>query len=207
MFDKIDYKDFGKEFLQAYLARGMGSLSKRELDTLVMHLMEKFGDLEFKSNHELSIQLRLSESRVKGLRYEGRLKYPPDEDRFVERRFLYALTRAQFDADQGWIIFSLEDSYLRHAIRGQLKQSGALTDTSFNTELVKVRLEHLEPILISFFGAEISKSFAQDMKKALAKDSKITFAAIRKKFVLGAASGLGGTTVKMVKSLLYGDPT
>ncbi len=39
----VNFKDFGKGFLDEYLANGMSTLSKRQIDVLVMHLLEVHG--------------------------------------------------------------------------------------------------------------------------------------------------------------------
>ncbi len=203
MLDNAKYDLFGEEFLQEYLARGMGTLSKREIDVLVMHLLHKYtDDVELRDNQELSIALQLTQARVKGLRHEARLRYPPDEAAFVPRRFLYTLARAQFEGEDGRLVFVLEDSYVRDAIQGELKKRGSIGDTSFNRELVKVRVDQLEPVLESFYGKGICKSFIKDMQKAVASGGKIKFSDVKKSFVLKAAKALGAATVEAVAALM-----
>src|SRR3990172_8810478 len=95
-----DAKEFVKEFLNEYLAAGLGAKSKREIDILVMNLLMNYGNLTGETNQDLSILLQAPESRIKSLRYEARLKYPPDSD-YVKREFLYILSKSQFDFDRG----------------------------------------------------------------------------------------------------------
>ena len=103
---KTDHSKFGRQFLERFLERGLGTLGKREIDTLVLHLLEEHAGLELKSNHELSIALRLTEARIRGLRYEAKLKYPSDERKFIERRLLYVLAIAQYEVDAQRIVFA-----------------------------------------------------------------------------------------------------
>ncbi len=110
-----DTKGFVKDFLDEYLSDGLGAKNKREIDILVTNLLMNYGDLAAKSNQELSILLQATESKVKSLRYEARLKYPPDAD-YVKREFLYILTKSQFDFERGKIVFVIEDEFLRHEI-------------------------------------------------------------------------------------------
>ena len=49
--------------------------------------------------------------------------------------------------------------------------------------------------------------YKKEFDKLKLKDSKVTFAEVRKKFVLGAAGALGVGLVKAVKTYLTGDPT
>ena len=71
-------QDFVHEFLDDYLADGFGAKTKREIDILVMHLLLTYAGLGEKSNQDLSILLQALVTRIKFLRYEARLKYPPD---------------------------------------------------------------------------------------------------------------------------------
>jgi hypothetical protein len=153
-----DTKSFVNEFLQEYLSDGMGAKNKREIDILIMHLLMNYADLSGMSNQELSILLQAPESKIKSLRYEARLKYPPDED-YIKREFLYILYRAQFDLAKGKIVFVMEDDYLRHAIQGQLKSKGMFADTSFNTEIVRIDKNSLETVIGELYGEETAEEF------------------------------------------------
>lgn len=151
-------KEFVNEFLDEYLSDGIGAKTKREIDILVMNLLMNYGELGEKSNQELSILLQAPASKIKSLRYEARLKYPPDSN-YVKREFLYILTKSQVDFDKRKIIFAIEDDYLRHAIQGQLMAKGMFADSSFNTELVKIDVSSLESVISELYGNEIAENF------------------------------------------------
>lgn len=150
--------EFVKDFLDEYLADGIGAKTKREIDILVMNLLMNYAGLADKSNQELSILLQAPISKIKSLRYEARLKYPPDPN-YVKREFLYTLTKSQFDVDKEKITFVVEDEYIRQAIQGQLKAKGRFADTSFNTELVKIDRRSLESVIGELYGEEIAEDF------------------------------------------------
>ena len=196
---KTDHAQFGRRFLESFLERGLGTMGKREIDVLVMHLLEEHAALDLRSNHDLSMAFRLTEARVRGLRYEAKLKYPPTEKKYVERRLLYVLAKAQYEADAQKIVFVVEDSYLRNALQAHLKSKGAFADNSFNSELVKVGVEQLAPVLEGFYTKKLAAEFVKEMKGAIKKEK---FLEVRKAFVLGAARGLGAATVTAVKGLL-----
>jgi hypothetical protein len=153
-----DTKGFVNDFLIEYLSDGMGAKTKREIDILIMNLLMNYADLAGRSNQELSILLQAPESKIKSLRYEARLKYPPDGD-YIKREFLYILYRAQFDITKGKIVFVMEDDYLRHAIQGQLKSKGMFADTSFNTEIIRIDKDSLESVIGELYGKETAEAF------------------------------------------------
>lgn len=162
MSDKLIHEDkaeeFVEQFLNEYLKEGFSSLPKREVDILVMNLLLNMGDLAGESNQDLSVRLRATESKIKRLRYEARLKYPPDPE-YVQREFFYILSKSKYAIDTGKIIFAIEDEYIRHAIQGKLKAKGMFADTSFNTELIKIDPKFLVSVLGELYSEEIAKDF------------------------------------------------
>ena len=168
-------KEFVQEFLDGYLEDGIGAKSKKEIDILVMNLLMKYAGLADKGNQELSISLQSPISRIKSLRYEARLKYPPDPD-YIKREFLYILTKSKVDFEKGKIIFAMEDEFLRQAIQGQLKAKGMFADSSFNTELVKIDETSLESVISELYGKEIADDFRDgydEMKSQLEGNESI----------------------------------
>ena len=153
-----DAKKFVAEFLEEYLSDGIGAKSKREIDILVMNLLVNYGGLAGQSNQDLSMLLQAPESKIKGLLYEARLKYPPDPD-YVKREFLYILSKSQYAIETGKIIFAIEDNYIRHAIQGQLKAKGMFADSSFNSELIKIDKGSLEAVIGELYDEETAQSF------------------------------------------------
>ena len=190
-----NYEGFTKEFLNTYLANGMGTTTKRAIDILVMNLLIKYGGLSRESNHNLSILLQLSESSVKRLRYEALLKYPPDTE-YIQREFLFVLANAQFevenkesiDIENVQITFVMENNYLRYAIQGRLKEKGMFADTSFNSEIVRIKCGSLVNVIEEIYNKETADEFLEGFR-AMSSDD---FTSTRVKdvlidFILGTA--------------------
>ncbi|MDP1715753.1 MAG: hypothetical protein Q8L41_13510 [Anaerolineales bacterium] len=186
-----DTNGFVDELLGEYLKNGMGALSKREVDILIMYLLGKYGDLVTLSNHELSIRLQMTETHVKNLRYEAHLKYPPVEEKYVEIQFLLVLARSVFDAEKEKINFVLEDEYLRHAIQGRLKARGMFADSSFNTEIIKIDHTALEKLIREMYGKKVADQFQKGFSRLLKKEAGMDFQSLLKTFVKSAVNSLG----------------
>jgi hypothetical protein len=119
----MDMSEFTKLFLEKYLAAGMGAMTKRDIDALVMHLLDEYGgadisELKTLSNQQVSVKLRTPVSRVKALRYEATLKYKEHTNQYAQWKFLEVLARAQFDAEKQKVAFIVEDSFTRHWLQG-----------------------------------------------------------------------------------------
>lgn len=72
-----------KTVINKYLTRGFGSMNKNEFEVWIFHylLSNRFIN---ENNYDISIQLRIPETKVKRLRYEAELKYgdPKDEESY-----------------------------------------------------------------------------------------------------------------------------
>lgn len=138
--------DFKKDFLENYLRFGLGSLSKTDIDALVMHLLDLYGaqdgkSLMQKSNQEVSQMLRTPVAKVKKLRYEAALKYGGSIEDNARGRLLAAIANATFEWDSKKIHLIIEDTLAKSWLQGQLKKHQLIFDNSFNTEIIKVDAE------------------------------------------------------------------
>lgn len=58
-------QNFGKEFVEKYLAGGFGAMTKTEMDILIFHLISESSDIRGKLNYEVANKLLIPESKVK----------------------------------------------------------------------------------------------------------------------------------------------
>lgn len=199
---------FKKDFLASYLAGGMGSLSKRDIDALVMHLLDEQGlddgvPLRNLSNQQVSVKLRVPVTRIKTLRYESTLKYVSDNESLAKWRFLEVLAKAKFDAEKNKIGFIIEDAFTKNWLQGILKNNGLVFDNSFNTEVVKVDSDGLFKVLKALYDDKSVTTLKKRIDGTMAQKEKLSFAEIKKEFLKGAASALGETTTSVAtKGLL-----
>lgn len=199
---------FKKKFLASYLTGGMGSLSKRDIDALVMHLLDEHGlddgvPLKNRSNQQVSVKLRVPATRIKALRYEATLKYVNDNESVAQWRFLEVLAKAQFDAEKDKIVFIIEDAFTKNWLQGVLKKDGLVFDNSFNTEVVKVNSDGLFEVLKVLYDNKSVTTLKKRVEDAKARKESLTFAEIKKEFLKGAAGALGNAiTSSATKGLL-----
>ncbi len=199
---------FKKDFLSSYLHGGMGSLSKRDIDALVMHLLDEQGlddglPLKNLSNQQLSVKLRVSTARIKSLRYEATLKHVSNNEKVAKWRFLEAIAKSKFDSDKNKIAFIIEDAFTKNWLQGILKDNGLVFDNSFNTEVVKVDSDGLVSVLEVLYDKESVKSLKKNIDSVKAMKEKLSFAEVKKEFIKGAANALGETATSAVtKGLL-----
>jgi len=169
-----DKDTFTDDLLGMYLLRGFGALSKREMDVLMMHLMIKHSDLGKFSNHDISIKFKITESKVKNLRYAGKLMFIENSEEYIKNEFYELLKKADFHSEEKIITLVVEDTYLRNGIQAKLKSIDKYADTSFNRELLKISENSFYELLESFFSVEERKQFEDELNDAIKQEKKIS---------------------------------
>lgn len=208
-----DHQAFVDELLKEYLENGLGVMPKREIDLLIFNLLLNHGELYSQSNHDLSILLQATEAKISNLRYQARLRYPPDEN-YIQREFLIVLGRAQFELDKAGvenidkmkIIFAIEDKYLRYAILGRLKAKGMFADTSFNRELVKIQCDSLVNVIEELYGEDIAADFRAGFETLQDPDNELTCSDLLLDFIVNTAKAIFNAAVVSQIQLRLGIP-
>lgn len=163
---QINDKAIGAALISIVRDRGLGSMSKTELDALLLHLIEEHSNSAI-SNSELALFLRAPVARIKRLRHEAVLRFGGDDLNALFRRRLQALVRtANFEfsilksasgkPNETRILMVIEDEFIRSQLLGHLKKVGSHADWSFNSELLKVEPKALLRVMIEILpGNEI----------------------------------------------------
>jgi len=193
---------FKEEFLKHYLSVGIGALGKKDIDALVMHLLDKYGldtPLHKYPNQEVSALLRAPAAKIKQLRYEAGLKYGGRVEDQAKARLLMALSQAVLEIESKKICLIIEDALAKNWLQGQLKNNGLIFDYSFNTEIIKVDPKGLFSVLGQFFDAGDTEAFKLAFEQ-IAKDKKddelrAAFIKIAKDFAIESAKKVGGAVL------------
>ena len=187
------------EAIQAYLARGFGSMTKNDFEVWIFHQMmmnEKY--LKDKTNYEISRVLKIPETKVKRLRYEADLKFVNDKEVENERlqKIGNLLGKAKLKSNGTQLQFSVEDPVLRKYIDHRLKEKNTFSDSSFINEIVSLSLDDYEILLeiIDVSGNEKRELLKKARKKF--NDKTITLKGVIQKIIDGAAEGTGSLLIE-----------
>lgn len=94
-YQKINEHAFGAELLNVTRERGLGSMSKTELDALLLHLIEAHSK-GVMSNSEMALYSRAPVARIKRLRHEAILRFGWSDLNALMQRRLQALVRSAY---------------------------------------------------------------------------------------------------------------
>ena len=192
---------FTLDFLDHYLQNGFGSLSKKEVDFLVLSLLFQYSDIKNKTNFDLSIMFKIPDWRIKRLRYEYALRYEPIGDEALKKQFFHLLEKAKLviDKRQERVIFVSEDLMLKQAIQAKLKILGYFADTSFNPELLRINLDAFLALLESLYTEKERNKFETEIKKVVKDGRRIELKDIMNEYLKGMSKDAGGGTIEFIK--------
>jgi hypothetical protein len=179
---KAQHQEFSKEFLSLYLSRGFGNMSKREMDVLIFHLLQKTKVLDEKSIHLTAMQLRTTPVKVRALIYERALRFPKDdealnEDYFKQKLREYFVDNAIYKIRKNdeWVYIQIDNPILLDAFKAIAKNNKEVIDSSFSSEIVKISTDGFSIVLNELVDSKTRKEIEKEVKKALKKESIVSF--------------------------------
>ena len=167
--EKISAKEWQHldEFVQLCFDR-FGSMTKNDYEVELMHLLLE-NENDEKSDHFLSMQLRMPISKVKRLRYEVDLHYPKNVD-YYKQAFYHIVKNSSFKTDNnGNILFSVNNKALREYLGDKLEQAGSFFDSSFVSNIIRITPTDLLLLIAEF---EEEKKLVNHVKDSIAKNNK-----------------------------------
>lgn len=165
-------------------------MNKNDFEVFIFGQILLMKEYKGKSNYELSILLRIPESKVKRLRYESALK---NSDSSIDyKQVVYnLLEKAQLRAEDKKIVFQVEDVMIKSYISSILKKEGRMLDSSFNSELIVLHLNDFQYLAQEVYPKgkvdEVMKKATNLSKHSL--DKPITWNDVLGWVVQGAVSG------------------
>lgn len=157
-----DFKE-AKSFLD-YCTQHFGRLNKKDYELAVFHLLLQ-NELKDCSDFAISRRLKITEAKVKQLRYEMNLVIEKDDSAYREELMQLMSTASYKFADGGKKIqFCVNDKMLRLFLNDQLNQIGSFADSSFNSNIVSVTAKDLLFLLGADKHADIVKYINQSLR-------------------------------------------
>lgn len=163
-------ESLGKALLDEVSNRGFGSMNKNDYEVFLFNQLRENGSLKGKSNHDISLLLRMPLSKVKRLAYEASLVYGNPNNEAVCELLMDIFSKKKFQVENHKIKFLVEDRYLRATIEDKLKQNGGIIDSSFNNEMVVIYPSDFQVMVLNYLPSEIVASLEKECVKKLSEE-------------------------------------
>ncbi len=209
-----DSQEFTKTLMENILERGFGTLSKKDIDVLMMHLL--FNDKQFdesSDHYEIAKKLKTTPAKVRNLIYDMQLRYG-NEELDIKQILLTRLLSGQYVVDGPYIVLEIRNPQYKDLFEYEVRQLGGFSDGSFNSSVIKLKKEALRKLFNKFFDDfEIEKimgSLSNEEKKILedrnidyANSSELLFSLL-KTFADSTVSQVGKEIGKVLPDILTG---
>lgn len=157
-----DFKD-AESFLE-YCTQHFGRLNKKDYELAVFHLLLQ-NELKDCSDFAISRRLKITEAKVKQLRYEVNLVIEKNDSDYREELMqLMSIASYKFADGGKKIQFCVNDKMLRLFLNDQLNQIGSFADSSFNSNIVSVTAKDLLFLLGADKHADTLKKINQSLR-------------------------------------------
>lgn len=166
-----------KDLIKKYLDKGFGSMNKNAFEVFIFNEIMKNPyeileiDSEIKlSNYDISLKLKIPETKVKRLAYEADLVYGgKNREAECRKKLLQAIEQVKFKCDKKEntkVSFVIEEFSVRKYLEHKLKQKGTFIDFATNNEVVIVSIEDFSELIKDLFSKEEQEAICKNLQKA-----------------------------------------
>ncbi len=145
------------QILSRYTQPAFGALPKREADILIFEVMRSLNLLpEDASVYDLMTDLRITRSKATQLLFDTAIRKFDENPALLDAKVLDVLCSARFhkDADQ-FFLLEVEDPMLNANLKEKVRKAGHISDSSFNTALIRLPLDAITDLAASLLPPEL----------------------------------------------------
>lgn len=183
------------ELLERYLEPAFGSLPKKEIDLLILDVLEDLNYLTPEPPlYEVIQKLRVPRSKARSLMYERELRHMDTPE--LDKRLKRALKNPILQKEGDLFLLEIENPLVSDHLRSKVQTLGYIADSTFSPSLIKLPLNAIVAVIDSYLNAEEKKAVRGMLIKAGAPDTsfkgilKLTIRAVAKKVALDAGDAL-----------------
>lgn len=166
--------NFTDKFITRLLENGFDFLSEKELKIYILHLLLEDGqfinvdgDMDF---HEISLALKISETKVRNLVYEVELKYTNNHN-FIEQLILI-IEKGKYETTDGKVKFAVHNPLVKQYFEYEIRKLDGVSDGSFAKHIVTISTGTFEKLLLQLYGDskkadEIIAELPENMKEKI----------------------------------------
>ena len=213
MFDKQnDDKaiEFANEFLKRYTAVGFGALSKREVDLMLLQLLQDhLPNFKNMNDFDAAIMLKTTKRKIRGLRDEISFREGHNQTNLRARLKEVLISAEVLADDMSMVMVQIDDAVLRGLAEKIVRSEFGVVDSSFNSAILKLSGEKYLLLAYSLLNDAERKSVEATIKSISKKQdsgvtNKSTFTQFKDGFVMGVGTHTGKLCVSAALALHTG---
>ena len=195
--DAAQCKKALEKFLEDFLSPAFGAMPKGEIDISVLNLLIAIGAVnDNPSSYDLVSTLKITKQKARTLIYNRELRTRTSEDLDAEVRRILLKPVIQKRGDQ--FALEVESPLALDHLRAKVRSLGHLTDGSFSTNLVTLKLDAMAALIESTLDSAQKAMAERELKKAGATEISLRgiLKAMLKKFGSRIAGDAGEAVIE-----------
>lgn len=178
MISLSNTEGFSTKLLSTYLQGGLGSMSKKDTESLMLWLIVQHDGTFTQSDDrldytKLSIELKIPSKRVIELLAHARLRFETVDvsPQALLSSLVTALLKTTYVNDGEMVKFSIHDSLVREALENLVRHRYGLFESHFNKENISVDIATLAQIISDLCSVEQWKQITRKNGTNLSKET------------------------------------
>ena len=208
MIEIKDKSTFADKFIKKLLENGFDFMKERELKVYILYLLledgqfvNENGNIDF---HEMSLKLKISETKVRNLFYEVELKYRNNHN-FPEQ-LINIIEKKRYEVIKDQVKFAVYNPLVKQYFEYEIRKLNGVSDGSFSKNIVTINIETFEKLLLKLYNNsqkvdEIIKKLPKNFQEKIT-DRKSLIEEFVKEFVKGFSNKSGENTADLVFGIL-----
>lgn len=186
------------ELIERYLERGFGSMNKNDFEVAIFNEILKEHYYATYSDFDFSRELKIPETKVKRLRYEAELKFGKPNYR---RKFWEIVLKMKLPENSDIVQLLIPDKSLREYVNDIMRKSNVITDGSFNSDILKIKLGDLCELIEEMFTEDEKRQLLEILRNVEAAEADVNRRDNHKlkdyvsDFLTGVASSVVGSLI------------
>lgn len=145
---------FTDDLITRLLENRFDFLSEKELKIYILYFLLEDGQFANSDDeidfHEISLALKISETKVRNLIYEVELKYRGNHN-FIEQ-LINIIEKGKFEVIGAKVKFAVHNSLVKQYFEYEIRKLNGVSDGSFSKHIVTISLETFENLLLKLYG-------------------------------------------------------
>jgi hypothetical protein len=177
-------------FLADFMTPAYGSLPKREIELRVLDLMRNLGVIDKGSTiYSLMSDLKVTRAKASQMMFDLEIRHHGGNIEKLDELIKHALIETKFTKDGDYFVMEIENPLTLAHMRQRIRETGHISDTSFNSALVRAPVDAITDLMMSIVPIDQHDDIKAALIEAGAPDGSV------KAVIKGALKNLGRKVV------------
>ncbi|WP_269218868.1 hypothetical protein [Brevundimonas vesicularis] len=169
-----DIKAALRPLLMVATSPAFGAVSKRELELAVFEMFRELGVIERKASlFSLMTELRVTRAKASQLLFDIEVRSRGSDTDALDEEIRLALAETKFLKDGDLFVLEIENPLVQAHLRNRLRELGHVSDTSFNSAIVRMSLDAATDLTVELIPADRREAVKNALVAAGAPDGSV----------------------------------